>query len=746
MKIEAALLTNNSPYAEVRAVVDNKDDPNMPASTIRSWTIGILFCAIVAFINGFFEPRYPALFVAGQVPQLLSYPVGVALAKIMPDAGFTLFGVRHSLNPGPFNKKEHMLITIMCSAYNSSPYTNWIVWIQYLPQYFDQHWALNFGYQLCIALSTGFIGYGFAGITRRFIVYPTHCIWPSSLVTIALNTAFHTGEENHPVEGPGKRMWSFSRIRFFMYAFGAMFVYYWFPNTIFGALGTFSWLAWINPNSETLVSVTSFTKGLGLNPIPTFDWNYVVSLIDPLYMPAFTTFNFVGGAFCTMFVVIGIYWTNAYNSAHIPINSNLPWDRFGKRYNVTRVLDDRGFLDLNKYNEYSKPYLSAGNITAYTFFFAVYTAAITHAILSHRHEIYLGFRGAFKNIFKSNKTAIEEAEQSDVHMRHMRKYKEVPEWWYLIILVLATALGMFSVAYWPTGTSPAVVIYGMLMCAVFVIPIGIIYAMTGTQVTLNVLAEFIGGCFTNGNAVGMCFFKTYGYLTCAQALNLAQDLKLGHYVKIPPRIMFWAQMVPTFVSTFVFVGLLQYQIHIDKICTADAPFKFLCPHENTFFTAAVTWGTVGPQRQFGAGSPYATTLIGFPLGIAIVLIFWGLGKWFPRSSFLRNTHPVLLISGGLYWAPYSMSFIWPAAPVAWFSWMYIRKRHLAFWSKYNYVLSAAFSAGMAISGIIQFFGLGIVDVGIDWWGNNVLGQGCEHAGCPRLKLAKGEAFAPKPGA
>ncbi len=31
MKIEAALISNNSPYAEVRAVVDNTDDPSTPS-------------------------------------------------------------------------------------------------------------------------------------------------------------------------------------------------------------------------------------------------------------------------------------------------------------------------------------------------------------------------------------------------------------------------------------------------------------------------------------------------------------------------------------------------------------------------------------------------------------------------------------------------------------------------------------------------------------------------------------------
>lgn len=39
MKVEAALITNNSPYAEVRAVVDNTDDPDTPS--VSSSTVEI---------------------------------------------------------------------------------------------------------------------------------------------------------------------------------------------------------------------------------------------------------------------------------------------------------------------------------------------------------------------------------------------------------------------------------------------------------------------------------------------------------------------------------------------------------------------------------------------------------------------------------------------------------------------------------------------------------------------------------
>jgi predicted membrane protein len=56
-----------------------------------------------------------------------------------------------------------------------------------------------------------------------------------------------------------------------------------------------------------------------------------------------------------------------------------------------------------------------------------------------------------------------------------------------------------------------VVFYGIALCLAFVIPVGIIKAITGIEVTLNVLAEFIGGSWAAGNALAMNYFKSYGY-------------------------------------------------------------------------------------------------------------------------------------------------------------------------------------------------------------------------------------------
>lgn len=79
MRLEAILVTNNSPYAIVRGVVDPDDDPSMPALTIRVWIIGCLMCGIFSVINQLFTIRYPSILVSSSVVQLLSCTSTAAL-------------------------------------------------------------------------------------------------------------------------------------------------------------------------------------------------------------------------------------------------------------------------------------------------------------------------------------------------------------------------------------------------------------------------------------------------------------------------------------------------------------------------------------------------------------------------------------------------------------------------------------------------------------------------------------------
>jgi type IV secretory pathway TrbD component len=48
----------------------------------------------------------------------------------------------------------------------------------------------------------------------------------------------------------------------------------------------------------------------------------------------------------------------------------------------------------------------------------------------------------------------------------------------------------------------------------------------------------------------------------AQALQFTSDMKLGHYMKVPPRTMFWCQIVATIVAGTVQLVVQQWYVHL----------------------------------------------------------------------------------------------------------------------------------------------------------------------------------------
>jgi hypothetical protein len=101
---------------------------------------------------------------------------------------------------------------------------------------------------------------------------------------------------------------------------------------------------------------------------------------------------------------------------------------------------------------------------------------------------------------------------------------------------------------------------------VYIIPIGMIQAITNQQVGLNVITELIIGYALPGHPIAMMMFKTWGYITMAQALTFTSDFKLGHYMKIPPRAMFTAQVVATILAGSKF-------IHLSPVVKFSSPFS-----------------------------------------------------------------------------------------------------------------------------------------------------------------------------
>ena len=229
---------------------------------------------------------------------------------------------------------------------------------------------------------------------------------------------------------------------------------------------------------------------------------------------------------------------------------------------------------------------------SYGLAFAAIAAVIFHTILFHGQEIWIQARSIRGSL-------------DDNHTKMMRKYKEVPWWWYGILLLVMTGMSFGTVCGWPTNLSWWALLVGLLISLAWTIPIGVIYATTNIHLGLNVFTEYIIGYMQPGRPLAMMLFKTYGYITMNQAHAFLADLKLGHYLKIPQRSMFFGQVIGTIWSCLVQLAVMEWALgHIKDICKEGQANNFTCPNGRVFFNASVIFGLIGPRRIFSTGALY----------------------------------------------------------------------------------------------------------------------------------------------
>ncbi|THG01867.1 hypothetical protein TEA_029471 [Camellia sinensis var. sinensis] len=122
---------NDSPIEQVRLTVPITDDPTLPCLTFRTWVLGTLSCAILAFLNRFFGYRQNALYISSVSTQIAALPIAKFMAAYLPTKSIQIPGTKwtFSMNPGPFNLKEHVLITIFANSVSNTVYAVGIITI-----------------------------------------------------------------------------------------------------------------------------------------------------------------------------------------------------------------------------------------------------------------------------------------------------------------------------------------------------------------------------------------------------------------------------------------------------------------------------------------------------------------------------------------------------------------------------------------------------------------------------------------
>ncbi|KAI5416793.1 Oligopeptide transporter 3 [Lathyrus oleraceus] len=501
--------------------------------------------------------------------QIAVLPIGKFMAATLPTKEYSFVGWRFTLNPGPFNMKEHVIIAIFANCGVSSSGGGGDVYsigaITIMKAYYKE--SLSFLLALLIVISAQLIGFGWAGILRRYLVNPIEMWWPANLAQV-----------------------------------------------------------W--PNNVTAHQVGSGYRGLGVGAF-TFDWAGISAYRgSPLVAPWTSIVNMGVGFIMFVYIILPIcYWKfNTFDARKFPIFSNQLFTHDGQKYDTTKILNEEYDLNIDAYNKYSKLYLSPLYALSIGAGFARFTSTLTHVAL---------FKG--RKILRQSRTAMSNV-KLDVHGRLMKAYNTVPEWWFLIVLFGSMALSIIMSLVWKVDVQ--LPWWGMLLAfalaSVVTLSIGVIQATTNQQLGYDIIAQFMIGYVLPGTPIANLLFKIYGRITTAHALSFLSDIKLGHYMKIPPRCMYIAQLVGTLVAEVMNVSVAWWMLDsIKDICMDDNAHRdspWTCPKYRVTFDASVIWGLIGPRRLFGPGGLYRNLKYNYVLSVALdagtalmaVLIFFAL--------------------------------------------------------------------------------------------------------------------------
>ncbi|KAM0280918.1 hypothetical protein ACHAQH_003807 [Verticillium albo-atrum] len=775
---------DDSPYDAVRASVSPVDNTTLSINTPRMWILSMLFSILGSSTNLFFSLRYPSVSITPVIALLLVHPLGLmwdytlkspadprevfedgVLDHILddhPERRTRWSRFRLWLAQGRWNEKEHTCVYVSSNVSFGFAFATDVIVEQ--SRFYNQEATIP--YQLLLILSTQILGYAFAGITRRFLVRPGGMIWPGTLMSAAMFGTLHK-EENKPANG-----WRMSRWKFFYIVWTGAFVFYFLPGLLMPCLSYFNVITWFAPKNVVIANLFGVSSGLGLFPL-TFDWAQISYIGSPLLVPFWAAMNVIGGMFIVMWFVAPIaYYGNMFYSSYMPILSSAVFDNTGNVYNVSRILTDDFLFDKEAYTNYSRVFLPITYVLSYGVQFAGLAALLTHTACWHGKDMWETWKTSWQEAREEGKPtyqplsndpdpaapdspatpglsrASSNAEshlfKEDVHSRLMRRYKDAPISWYLMTFVSMLAIGMFVVEYYPIHLPWYGLLLALGVCAVFFIPNGIIMAVTNQHSSIYLICQLICGVVFPGRPIANMVFVTYGYISSAQGIKFASDLKLGHYMKIPPRIMFSVQMAATVVSSVTQIFVLNWMFaNVPGICTKDAVNGFTCPFARVHFNGSILWGVVGPGEFFGPNATYRSLVWFFLLGAVLPIPLWLYSRK-KKNSIVRKIN-LPLVFGTMSWIP-------PATGLNFSVWVlvcyvfnyHIKRRASAWWAKYTMTMSAALDSGLAFGIVIVFFGFvypGLMK-GFSWWGTEVYKQGCDWQACPYKTLPEGAHFGP----
>ncbi|KAK0452510.1 peptide transporter MTD1 [Armillaria borealis] len=695
-------------------VVDVRDDGDS-ALTFRSLFLGTVIAGLGAALcqasrclsHDIYNFKPVQMTVSTVFLLLVLYSIGVAWAAFLPKRSWvegtrlqSLAPVLEFINPGPFGLKEHVVATLIAStaANGSTAVNNFAVQRVCIP--------VDVSLTAILAtFSTACFGMGLVGILRPLTVYPSEMVyWQPCPITEHLPALHFDVHANT------------KRIKLFWMAFTGMFVYEVIPSYVFPLLNGFSIFCLASQKASTatidvftnIFGGASSNEGLGLLNL-SLDWQYIGSKF--MCLPLIQQVNSWVGYIICYIVIAAIYYSDAWNSKSFPMLSTAIFSSNGTVYRQSAVFGSEWTLNQTALDEVGLPALTGSNAWTNLTANLGIGGLIAHVLLFWGPYA----RDAIKQ--SRNKT------QPDPHFQAMQKYTEAPWWWYAILLLLSFFAGLIVVLKGQTSLPWWSYIVALILGG-FITPFStLLYGRMGTGVATNQLMKMVPGALNPGKPVANLYFSMWSHDVVATSINLAGDLKIGQYTKVPPRVMFltqvWGTILGAIVSYVVMISVIdeQREVLTDPSGTAVWSGKTL----QSLNSAAVTWSLA--KQLYGRNGPYLIVPLGLLIGMVPTFFQWLIWKRWPIIGSVKVDSVILPII--YYYSSYmssgQTSMITSCIIVGLVSQLWLRRYHPVWYRKHNYILGGALDGGAQVMiFILSFavFGASNVEKPFPKWAGN----------------------------
>lgn len=704
----------------VRDTVPLEDDPNTPVVTFRYVILAIIFVIPGAFIDTMNSYRTTSAAYSIFFVQIVSHWCGKFLARVLPAKEVRLpGGYKFNLNPGPWSIKETALVTITASSgATGSLGTSGLSLAEI---YYGQ--TVNAGVAIFFMWSITFTGYAFAALARNMLLFDPQFIWPQALMQT--NLLQSQSKSDHDSKIASKQM------KVFFSVLIGLTLWQFLPEFVFPFLSSLAFLCWVAPENATANFVGSGIGGMGFLNL-TLDWSNITSsiMLYPYFVQVIQFVAFILGAW----ILIPAVKFGSLSSYKFGLMSNGLFLANGTKYPSTLLLTSELRLNETAYEEFGPPHIGAQRAWNNFFDYASYLSGIVWLVVFGHKQLIDSFkklRETYKNKSKTNDnvgTSIN-LQYSDRINQMQTKYEQVPLWWYLVLFVgtFVTLITIFATGhmFMPWWAYFVALGFGL----VIVTPLCWLYALTNFQLAIGSFNELLYGYMVqnipNRHPAGA---STYGAIAgdiFYRAQYMLQDQKIGHYMQLPPKIVFWSQLFGELMGVPINYAAMRWILNtkMDYLngSKTDHLHQWTGQSIASYHTNAVQYVILGPKRTF---AQYPVLPYGFLLGVVVPVILGLLHKYTKKTRFqffrfdLWNT-TVFFSSMSTFYGNLSTGYLsqFIGGTVTMF-WAYRYKHDL--WRRYNYILAAALDTGYNLSVLLIFifFSAGTTVTMPYWWGNN----------------------------